>query len=253
MKNKILSAAIIAVAASSANAELYYATVTGVDIYSSANFGMDTVFEYVSAGGGDADGGLAGNQFVTPPPVPGFSAYAAGNLVYDDTTGVFAWSNDIKMLGGAAAHDVVLSNGTIDTNNSLGLANGITTGTTTCIDNSTYGACGDFGWNSSSWIWNDLTVTGSGVGATFQLGTTADWNLLDDQLALRASEVETYGIAFTDATAMQDAAYYYRMNISLVAAGASAPVSEVPVPAAAWLFGSALLGLAGVGRKRKAS
>ena len=28
-------------------------------------------------------------------------------------------------------------------------------------------------------------------------------------------------------------------------------VSEVPVPAAAWLFGSALLGLAGVGRKRK--
>ncbi len=31
------------------------------------------------------------------------------------------------------------------------------------------------------------------------------------------------------------------------------PVSEVPVPAAAWLFGSALLGLAGVGRNRKIS
>lgn len=30
-----------------------------------------------------------------------------------------------------------------------------------------------------------------------------------------------------------------------------AAVSEVPVPAAAWLFGSALVGLAGVGRKRK--
>ena len=30
-----------------------------------------------------------------------------------------------------------------------------------------------------------------------------------------------------------------------------APVSEVPVPAAAWLFGSALVGLAGIGRKRK--
>ncbi|WP_200821412.1 VPLPA-CTERM sorting domain-containing protein [Oceanicoccus sp. KOV_DT_Chl] len=28
------------------------------------------------------------------------------------------------------------------------------------------------------------------------------------------------------------------------------PVSEVPVPAAAWLFGSALVGLAGIGRKR---
>ena len=71
MKKKILSAAIIAVAASSANAELYYATVTGVDIYSAVNFGMDSVFEYNSAGGGDSDGGLAGNQFVTPPPVPG--------------------------------------------------------------------------------------------------------------------------------------------------------------------------------------
>lgn len=34
-------------------------------------------------------------------------------------------------------------------------------------------------------------------------------------------------------------------------AGALIETSAVPVPAAAWLFGSALLGLAGVGRKRK--
>ncbi len=252
MKKTLLSAAVIAAAASSANAELYYATVSGVDIYSSENFGVDSVFEYVSAGGGDADGGLAGNQFVTPPPVPGFSAYAAGNLVYDDTTGVFAWSNDIKMMGGAAAHNVILSNGTIDTNNILGLANGITTGTATCEDLSTYGACGPFGWNSGSWVWSDLTVTGSGVGATFQLGTTADWNTLDDQLAVRADELATFGVAFSEVTVMQDANYYYRMNIQLVAAGAEAP-SAVPVPAAAWLFGSAIVGLAGIGRKRKSA
>ena len=31
------------------------------------------------------------------------------------------------------------------------------------------------------------------------------------------------------------------------------PVNPVPVPAAAWLFGSALVGLAGIGRKRKAA
>jgi hypothetical protein len=30
-------------------------------------------------------------------------------------------------------------------------------------------------------------------------------------------------------------------------------VTTVPVPAAAWLFGSALIGLAGVARKRKLS
>jgi hypothetical protein len=35
--------------------------------------------------------------------------------------------------------------------------------------------------------------------------------------------------------------------------GTFAPVAAVPVPAAAWLFGSALLGLAGIGRKRKAA
>jgi hypothetical protein len=35
-----------------------------------------------------------------------------------------------------------------------------------------------------------------------------------------------------------------------VATFAKFSISEVPVPAAAWLFGSALLGLAGIGRKR---
>lgn len=35
--------------------------------------------------------------------------------------------------------------------------------------------------------------------------------------------------------------------------GTFAPSSPVPVPAAAWLFGSAMLGLAGIGRSRKAA
>jgi hypothetical protein len=35
--------------------------------------------------------------------------------------------------------------------------------------------------------------------------------------------------------------------------GNIAPVSSVPLPAAAWLFGGALLGLAGVGRRRRAA
>ena len=33
--------------------------------------------------------------------------------------------------------------------------------------------------------------------------------------------------------------------------GGAEPITAVPVPAAAWLFGSALVGLAGIGRKRK--
>jgi hypothetical protein len=248
MKN-VFFAVVLAMGVSNINAELFYATVTQVDIYSSGNFGMDEVFIYDSVGGGDADGGLEGDQFVTPPPVPGLSAYAANNLVYDDTTGIFTWAGDIKMLGGAAAHDVVLSDGTIDTNNFVGLPNGITTGTATCIDNSDYGACGPTGWNSASWIWNNLTVVGTGVGSVFQFSDSADWNDLDEQLAVRQGEVDTYGVAFTDATALQDSLYHYRLKIKLVAAGAEFPVAiPVPVPAAVWLFASALLGLVGVRR-----
>lgn len=40
--------------------------------------------------------------------------------------------------------------------------------------------------------------------------------------------------------------------ISAGAYGAGGTINAVPVPAAAWLFGSALVGLVGVGRKRRA-
>jgi hypothetical protein len=41
-------------------------------------------------------------------------------------------------------------------------------------------------------------------------------------------------------------------SLTSIAAGNGAFVSAVPVPAAAWLFGTALVGLAGIGRQRKA-
>ena len=44
-----------------------------------------------------------------------------------------------------------------------------------------------------------------------------------------------------------DAAIFLGGTITLT------PVAEIPIPAAAWLFGSALMGLAGVARKRKAA
>ena len=47
---------------------------------------------------------------------------------------------------------------------------------------------------------------------------------------------------FSDVTAISD------FTLTLVS---TEPVNPVPVPAAAWLFGSALVGLAGIGRKRK--
>ncbi len=42
-------------------------------------------------------------------------------------------------------------------------------------------------------------------------------------------------------------------NLCFDAAGGCGGVPEVPVPAAVWLFGSGLLGLVGVARRRKAT
>lgn len=56
------------------------------------------------------------------------------------------------------------------------------------------------------------------------------------------------GIGGTGSFVQKDAVLPFtetRMNFTIVS-----EVAEVPVPAAAWLFGSALLGLAGIGRKR---
>ena len=44
---------------------------------------------------------------------------------------------------------------------------------------------------------------------------------------------------------------YYAVYAVWTEAGAGAPVSTVPIPAAAWLFGSGLLGLIGVARRKK--
>jgi hypothetical protein len=48
-------------------------------------------------------------------------------------------------------------------------------------------------------------------------------------------------LQITEVSASNTSVYVYEL----------AQVNPVPVPAAAWLFGSALVGLAGVGRKRK--
>ena len=45
----------------------------------------------------------------------------------------------------------------------------------------------------------------------------------------------------------------FNAQFNLTAAGLVTPPSEVPVPAAVWLFGSGLLGLVGVARRKKAA
>jgi hypothetical protein len=59
-------------------------------------------------------------------------------------------------------------------------------------------------------------------------------------------EWETYNLQDEDGTAN----YYYYTPTVHSGTFAVATLNPVPVPAAAWLFGSALIGLAGIKRKK---
>jgi hypothetical protein len=74
---------------------------------------------------------------------------------------------------------------------------------------------------------------------------TTDWSGGSISLLVDAGMVgELLQLGFNNTATDYDpsAVYYDNLNFS----------TAVPVPAAAWLFGSALVGLAGIGRKRKA-
>lgn len=75
-------------------------------------------------------------------------------------------------------------------------------------------------------------TTGAWEGITINLDFASDFSSFTGTV----TAVETSGSGITSNTATST------YNV--------AGVSEVPVPAAAWLFGSALVGLAGIGRKR---
>lgn len=79
-------------------------------------------------------------------------------------------------------------------------------------------------------------TTGAWEGITITLNFSGDYSSFTGTIA--AIEESGSGLTHNVTTINYDVA-------------GVAEVSEVPVPAAAWLFGSALVGLAGVGRKRK--
>ena len=62
---------------------------------------------------------------------------------------------------------------------------------------------------------------------------------------------DLFGISFFGATASTSGPYSVNWTLDLFVA--PAPISPVPVPAAVWLFGTALIGLVGFGKRRKAA
>ena len=88
------------------------------------------------------------------------------------------------------------------------------------------------------------TGTGSGGAASLFGKLTAGALLWDNQPLLLTTSAGTFSVLFHDLVGIAFGKTY-TVNATVTA------LSAVPLPAAAWLFGSALLGLAGAQRLRK--
>jgi hypothetical protein len=118
--------------------------------------------------------------------------------------------------------------------------------------------CGNYSFNNYV---DDSTLTYTGTSVTLVLGgddtsngdpqdlASLDNSTVDDN-ALYAADSNVVGqVGFS--TYSWDGTTLKIHNMSGNTTQTLTFVSAIPVPAAAWLFGSALVGLAGVGRKRK--
>jgi len=126
------------------------------------------------------------------------------------------------------------------------------------ITDLTFGATqADIGFTKAVFNIDTLEDTQVAITATDQFGT--DFNFLLDADGTGQNYVTVYTILdqwidtitlVGDGIAAIEDLQQVRVGPGTFPGGPG-PVSEVPIPAAAWLFGSGLLGLAGVARKRK--
>ena len=94
--------------------------------------------------------------------------------------------------------------------------------------------------------WNP--IAGAGTGAT---GLTNGVGLVT--CAVDCAVGDTYTLNYSATVPLGDPSGFGGVKYYLHLQGTIAAGSAVPVPAAAWLFGSGLLGLAGIARRRKAA
>ena len=85
------------------------------------------------------------------------------------------------------------------------------------------------------------TVSGSGSGSALTAAGPGSWT----------GTVVNFGNVGAAWTAFDGTPYSEKFNITVN--GTAAPPAVIPVPAAVWLFGSGLIGLVGVARRKKAS
>lgn len=118
----------------------------------------------------------------------------------------------------------------------LSATNATSTGTNT-------GTVDMSGWTVS---WNGIAVIPMGSGAWAGNGE----GLADVTCAVDCGDGDTFTLDYSATVPMGDPSGFGGVGYQLQLVGT---VSAVPVPAAVWLFGSGLLGLVGVARRRKAA
>lgn len=94
------------------------------------------------------------------------------------------------------------------------------------------------GWN---WLWNTVSAP---------LGTGADNGIATVTCALDCGDGDSYNLSYLATVPLNDPSGLGGINYRLNLTGT---VSAIPVPAAVWLFGSGLLGLVGIARRKKAA
>ena len=169
----------------------------------------------------------------------------SGNVFQGDYTtltnvslGIFgSMSGSVSYEG--ANHDLTAGTGSLSgTTFTYNVATGGSNSNAASSYSNTNASCsgsGSVAGNTVCGTWGG--TTGAWEGVTITLDFSPDFSSFTGSIAA----VEKSGSGLTANTT----------TINYTVAGVLDAPAEVPVPAAAWLFGSALVGLAGVGRKRK--
>jgi hypothetical protein len=209
-----------------------------------AGTGTDTTLPAVNVTGFSA--------FSTPITVAGLSSFIASaasvedlqwGLVAADSTGTLPTAG-ARRFAVTSIKDLELDPGLAPTQTTINSANANSTNLFASI-NTALGA--------------GTSAVVSGVSADLKLGNMPPGSLsnyLDGALTGVSGALNFYVLANAGGTVTSAKARTFVLSdVTLTTAGVLSSISsttpEVPLPAAVWLFGSGLLGLAGVGRRRQ--